>query len=120
MKIFNKNSRIQAPFLTWVFGNTRGWKYIFCIGYNPLLMIFINVILYFDWCSSAGKFKAGDKVAYNFFARVFLANIYEVRSRGLYTVISYDSWDTRQNCVNYVDENNVEGSASSFWLKLAK
>jgi hypothetical protein len=120
MKIFKKNSRIQAPFITWVFGNTKGWKYIFCIGYNPLLMIFINVILYFDWCSNAGKFKVGDNVTYNFFARVFLAGIHEVRNKGVYTVMPYDFWDLNKQSVNYVDENDVEGSASSFWLKLVK
>lgn len=122
MKLFKKNKDIEMSFVDWVFRQNYDWKAkIFQISYNPILMMFINLCLYFDWFNNEDKFKPGDKVKYNFFTHIAIPGIEQLignKKNSVYTVIYDPIWGTKyKSCVCYKDEAGNEGSCAVFWLK---
>lgn len=111
-----KNPRIEQSFLRWVFTNHYGWRHIFKIGHNPILMMFVNLCIYLNWFSNAGKFKPGDKVRYNFFARVMIPGIEEIKGeeKATYTFLRY--YTTSKENGEYLKPNGEEDSCAVFWL----
>ncbi len=118
MKWFKKNKEIESSFFNWVFCTNAGWKwkYIKQIGHNPILSIFVNLCIYFDWFNKDGTFEKGDKVKYNFFARIVIPTIYEVKSGEILTFKGYPDWSKSKANVIYDLSTGEEGSCAAFWL----
>lgn len=77
------------------------------IAYN-----FVQFILDNNMCTNIGKFKPGDKVEYNWFAKV---QILTAIGQNLGKVLTIKSFDI-PNCNDHVDF--IEGgSCHIFWLK---
>ena len=120
--LLKKNKEIEQSFFQWVFRNNYGWKrrYLFQIAHNPILMMFVNLCLYFDWFSNKGRFKPGDKVKYNFFAHVVISGIEELKNGEpgtVYTFIGYETWSKDKGSAKYLKPNGEEDGCSVFWLR---
>lgn len=122
--LFKKSPEIRLTFKEWVFGNNYGWKweYLKQIGNNPIIITLSNLCIYFDWFGNNNKFKSGDRVKYNLFARANLHTLEEMKKgkfRKVYTFICYPEWSKSKSNCEYKDENGNEGGCAVYWLRKA-
>jgi hypothetical protein len=74
----------------------------------------VEIIIKLGWFENQGKFKRGDWVRYNLFARISLWTIHRDEN-GTYVVRGFDRWDVKRGNPNLSGDN----SCSSFWLRYA-
>lgn len=82
-------------------------------------MMLTHLCLWFNWFNKDGKFKPGDKVVYNLFARACIPTIEEIKGlkkMQVYTFIDYEQWSTSKGNGRYLKENGEEDGCSVFWL----
>jgi hypothetical protein len=94
-------------------------KKLFQIADNPVLeWLIFHLILYRGLMHNRGKFKPGEKVCYNFFARVCIDSaINWKRSNNIdgdvFTVSHYSEWAPRQDHINFTNGD----SCDTAWLR---
>lgn len=96
-----------------VFRNAKRW---IVLKNNPILHPIVHFIIKMDWFNNRGKFKPGDKVKYNLFAKIYIGGIEEIKggkSGTIYTISHYEPWSKKLENVAFIENSGC----SVFWIR---
>lgn len=88
---------------------------LFSLERNPILHPIVCFIIKMGWFDNRGKFKQGDKVKYNLFARIVIWSVVRdiEATQKVFTFSHYEKWSKDlRNCVLVEDSG-----CSVFWLR---
>ena len=95
--------------------NAKRW---ITLDRHPILWPMVNFFIKMEWFQNHGKFKSGDKVKYNLFAKVVIANIEEIKGSkngAVYTIDDYEPWSTSKSNVRFTSDEN--SGCDVFWIR---
>lgn len=93
--------------------NAKRWV---TLDHHPILYPLVSrVIIPLELFNNHGKFKPGDKVKYNLFAKIVIGRIEEIKGGTVYTIDDYEPWSTSKSNVRFTyDENS---GCDVFWIR---
>ena len=81
---------------------------------HPILHRIVYFIIHADLFNNRGKFKPGDKVKYNFFAKVYLGHKHiQSKGRYIFTIKCYEPWSKDLENVAFEEDSGC----SVFWIR---
>lgn len=89
----------------------------FKLGYHPILLTIIErIFIPNGWFNNHGKFKPGDKVKYNFFAKVMIPSI--AKQKGyeeghVFVVKDYFEWSKKKQSIEFEGGDGCD----VFWIR---